>query len=217
MMFKNVAHDTATHLVNFHRSSVLFVIVVHFNSCRPFYGLGLNLCGLLLWSPPHPDSLIASPDLAALPPLVRPRLPPCLLLRCLELSMCKWCTERNSGIKNKEWAAAAAGFGVTGEVGRSSCELEFQRPTPAEVVGSAHTFHISQSSLGWDSQKEGELSCFVTANHLLKVFNITYVDTLKNCGAIGLLLSFQQSVFWNGGRKQKRAGRGKKSGNIDCS
>lgn len=54
--------------------------------------------------------------------------------------------ERNSRIKNKEWAAA--GFGVTGEVGRSSCELEFQRSTPAEVVGSAHTFHISQSSLG---------------------------------------------------------------------
>lgn len=47
----------------------------------------------------------------------------------------------------KEWAAGA-GFGATGEVGRSSRELEFQRPTPTEVVGSAHTFHISQSSLG---------------------------------------------------------------------
>lgn len=42
----------------------------------------------------------------------------------------------------------AAGFGVTGEVGRSLCELEFQRPTAAEAVGSAHTFHISQSSSG---------------------------------------------------------------------
>jgi len=53
-----------------------------------------------------------------------------------------------TGIKNKEWAAAAGGFGVTSKVGRSSCELEFQRPTAAEVVGSAHTFHISQPSSG---------------------------------------------------------------------
>lgn len=65
---------------------------------------------------------------------------------------------------------------MTGEVGRSSCELEFQRPTPAEVVGSAHTFHISQSSLGRDSQKEGAFSCFVNVSHLVKDCNITYVD-----------------------------------------
>lgn len=160
------------------------MIVLHFNvSCKPFYGLCLNLCGSFLWSPPNPDCLMASPDLAALPPLVRPRLSPRLLLHCLELSMRKWCTEQNSGIKNKEWAAAAAaaaaGFGVTGEVGRSSCELEFQRPTPAEVVGSAHTFHISQSSLGWDSQKES-LVVVLPQAIFLKACNITHVDTLKS-------------------------------------
>lgn len=123
---------------------------------QTFHGLGSNLCGLLLWSPANPDSLIANPDLASPSPSVRPGLPLCLLLPCLELSMRKWWTEWNSGIKNKEWAAAAAaaaGFGVTGEVGRSSCELEFQRPAPAEVVGSAHTFHISQSSLGWQLER----------------------------------------------------------------
>lgn len=129
-----------------------------------------DLYGLVL-KPVWPFSLIPSkprlfdcqPRFSCTPttPLIRPCLPPCLLLRCLELSMREWWTEQSSRIKNKEWAAAA-GFGVTGEVGRSSCELEFQRLTPAEVVGSAHTFHISQSSLERDSQNEGALSCFVT-------------------------------------------------------
>lgn len=172
-----------------------------------------NLCGSHLWSPPNPDSLISNPDLAALPPPVRPRLPPRLLLRCLEQSMRKWCTERNRRIKNKEWAAA--GFGVTGEVGRSSCELEFQRPTPAEVVGSAHTFHISQSSLGWDSRKEGEFCCFGTASHLLEVWNITYAGTLKSFGALSSLLSSQQSMFeLEGGNKREQ--ERKRTGNTDC-
>lgn len=80
---------------------------------------------------------------------------PRLLLQCSQLSIRKWCTGLNSGIRHKG-GPAAGGFGVTGEFGRSSCELRFQRPTPAEVVGSAHTFHISQCSLGWDRQKEGE-------------------------------------------------------------
>lgn len=166
--------------------------------------------------PSKPRLFDCRPRFSCPPTTERPRLPPCLLLHCLELSMRKWCTELNSRIKNKEWAAAAAGFGVTGEVGRSSCELEFQRPTPAEVVGSAHTFHISQSSLGWDSQKEGELGCFFfTASHLLKAWNIAYVDTLKSFGAIGLLPSPQQSMFelvWG----NKRETESKRSGNTDC-
>lgn len=68
--------------------------------------------------------------------------------------------------KNKEWAVAAAGFGVTGEAGRSSFELEFQRPTPTEVVDSAHAFHMSQS---WEAVGvRGRVCCFLIANWLKK-------------------------------------------------
>lgn len=55
---------------------------------------------------------------------------------------------------------SAAGFGVTSEVGRSSCELEFQRPAAAEVVDSAHTFHVSQSNLGVRQSERGSWLVF---------------------------------------------------------
>lgn len=64
---------------------------------------------------------------------------------------------------------------MTGEVGRSSCELEFQRPTAAEVVGSAHTFHISQFSLeGRQLEGERALAGFLTATHLLEHFDFDF-------------------------------------------
>lgn len=180
------------------------MIVLHLSSCRPLW-FKFKPVWLSSLIPSKPRLFDCQPRFSCPPTTKRPRMPPRFLLHCLDLSMRKWCTELNSRIKNKEWAAAA-GFGVTGEVGRSSYELEFQRPTPAEVVGSAHTFHISQ----WDSQKEGEFSCFFTARHFLKAWNIAYVDAWKSFGALVLLLSPQQSMFELDLRIQKREEKQKK-------
>lgn len=160
--------------------------------------------------PSKPRLFDCRPRFSCPPTTERPRLPPCLLLHCLELSMRKWCTELNSRIKNKEWAAAAAGFGVTGEVGRSSCELEFQRPTPAEVVGSAHTFHISQSSLGWDSQKEGELGCFFYSKPSLKGLKHRLCWYIKELWCFRSIAVTSTKHVWIGLRRQKRDGKQKK-------